>query len=145
MHGDLRDQGEGAAHAVGVHHRKPHPSGPGHGDQAVAAADLARHERGDAPAGEVLQVMAEPGALVPVLDLLDADRGGADAAARHDQAVVREFVQVDQRDGAVVLGRLQGLEQGEVRVTAAAGAEHRAATCHRTQRGRIQQAFHNRD
>ena len=72
-------------------------------------------------------MVAETLAFVAVLDLLDADRGGADPAARHDQGVIRQFVHVHQGGRAEVLGRLQGLEQGQIGIAAASRAQHRAA------------------
>jgi hypothetical protein len=133
VHGDLGHLGEGPAHAVGVQHRYAHPGRPGDGDQAVGAADLGGHQRRDLAAGHELQVLAEPVALIPAEDLLDAHRGRADHPAGHDQLVVREFVQVDQGYRAVVLGCLQRLHHADVGVAATAGAEHGAAARQCTQ------------
>src|SRR5712691_583635 len=138
VHGDLRDLGKGPAHAVGVHDRQSHPRGPGNREQAVRPADLGRHERRDAAAGHVLQVLAQPGALVPVPDFLDADRRGADPPARHDQCTVRQLIQVDEGHWPVILGRLKGLQQAGIRIAAAAGTQDRAPPGEGTQAGRIE-------
>ena len=98
MHGDLRDLGERAAHAVGVHHRQPDPRGPGDGQQAVPAADLDGHQRRHLAPRHELQMLPEPFSLVPVLELFQDDRGGTDPGARHDQRVIGQFVQIDQRE-----------------------------------------------
>ena len=93
--------------------------------------------------GEALQQIPQTVPLVAVLDLLHADQRGADPAARHDQGVVRQFVHVDQRGRAEVLGRLQRLQQGVVRVAAAARTEHGTAPRHRMERVVIKQTFHD--
>ena len=77
-------------------------------------------------------------ALIAVLDLLDVHGGRADHPARHDQLVVGQLVEVDQGDRAVVLGGLQRLEQADPGVTAAAGAQDRAAPRECPQRRRIE-------
>ncbi len=143
MHGDLGNLGKGASHAVGVDQGEVQSGGPGDGEHAVPATDLTCHERGHAPAGQEFQFLLEPRALVAVLDFLDAHRGGANAAARHDERIVGQFVQVDQRNRAVVLGRLQRLEQRQVRIAAAAGAEDRAAAGQGPQRVGGKQSLHD--
>ena len=122
--GNLR---EGASHSVRVDHGKAHPRRPGDRQHAVPAADLAGHQRGHPAPGQVLQMVAEALAFVAVLDLLHADRGGTDPAARHDQGVIRQFVHVHQGGRAEILGGLQGLEQGEIGIAAASRAQHRTA------------------
>ena len=72
-------------------------------------------------------MVAEAFPFVAVLDLLDADRGSANAAAWHDQGVIRQFVHVHQGGRAEILGGLQGLQQGEIGVTATPRTQHRAA------------------
>ena len=48
-------------------------------------------------------------------------------AARHDQRVIWQFVHVDELDRAEILGGLEGLQQGEIGVTATTRTQHRAA------------------
>jgi hypothetical protein len=144
VHRDLGHLGKGPAHAVGVRDRQADPGGPGDREQAVRAADLGGHERRDPAPGELLQVLAQPAAFVPVLDLLHADRRRADRTARHDQGIIGQFVQVHQGDGAEVLGGLQDLQQPEIWIAATAGAEHGAAARQGTQRVGVEQALHVR-
>ena len=91
-----------------------------------------------------LQQIPQPLPLVAGFDLLQADQRGAHPAAGHDQAVAGQFVHVDQSGRAEVLGRLQRLQQGVIRVPAAARAEHGAAPRHRAERVLIKQALHAR-
>jgi hypothetical protein len=100
---------------------------------------------GHLAAGELLQVIAQPTALVAVLELLQADRRRADPAARHDQRVVRQLVQVDEGHRAALLGRLQRLQQPVVRVTAPAGAQDGAAPGQGVQGGRVERPAHAGD
>ena len=72
-------------------------------------------------------MVAEPLPLIAILDLLDADRGRADPSARHDQRVIRQFIDVHQAGRAKILGGLKGLQQGQVGVTAATRTQYRAA------------------
>src|SRR5215475_14310609 len=127
VHGDHGDLGERAAHAVGVHDRQPDPRGPGDGQHAVPGADLGGHQRRHPAPGHELQMLPEPCSLVPVLELFDGYRGGADPAARHDQRVIGQFVQIDQRGRAEVLCCLQCLQQCHVRIPPATCAEDGAA------------------
>ena len=127
MHGDLRDLRERPSHAVGVHHRQPDRRGPGDGKQAVPTADLGGHQRRHRAPGHELQMIPEPGSLVPVLELFQDDRGGTDPGARHDQRVIGQFVQIDQRNRAEVLGCLQYLQQCHVCIAPATCAEDGAA------------------
>src|SRR5499433_1329491 len=142
MHGDLRDLGERAAHPVGVHHRQPDPRGPGDGQQAVPAADLDGHQGRHPAPGHELQMLPEPRSLVPVLELFQYDRGGAKAAARHDQRIIGQVVQIDQRDRAEILGSLQRLQESHVRIPPATGAEDGAAPGQGTQRVGVEQSLH---
>src|SRR5215471_14476140 len=142
VHGDLRDLRKRASHAVGVHDRQAGPRGPGDRQHAVPSADLGGHQRRHPAPGHELQMIPEPSSLVAVLELFDGDRGSADPAARHDQRIIGQFVQIDQRDRAEVLGCLQCLYQCHVRIPPATCAEDGAAPGHGTQCVRVEQSLH---
>ena len=72
--------GERPAHRVGVDERQAQLGRPRHGLHAVAAADLAGHQRVDRPAEPPLRGVARAPALLARLELLDPD--GRRAPAR---------------------------------------------------------------
>ena len=79
------------------------------------------------------RLLPEPYSLVPVLELFQDDRGGADPGARHDQRVIGQFVQIDQGHRPEVLGCLQRLQQCHVGIAPATCAEDGAAPGQGTQ------------
>ena len=72
-------------------------------------------------------MLAQAFAFVPFSIFSILTVGAPIAAAWHDQCVIWQFVHVHQGGRAEILGGLQGLQQAEVGVATAAGAEHRAA------------------
>ena len=102
-----------AAHATG---RTPFPPPI---SAAITAATV--------PPGHLLEPLAQPLALALAAELLDRDGGRADPAARHDQTVVGQVVEVDHLDRSVLVERVQAGQLTGVGVAAAARAEHGAA------------------
>src|SRR5262245_24943872 len=88
-------------------------------------------------------MLTKTAALFPVPELLDADRRGADPAARHDQGLAWQPVRVNKRHRAEVVDCLQGLQHAAVRIAATASSQHGTAARHGAECVGVKESFHS--
>jgi hypothetical protein len=133
VHRLLVQRRERPPHPVGVGERKPEARRPHDRQQAVRAADLERHQRSDEGSAPALDDVAQHAALVAAPQPLGRNARRPDLPARHDERLVWQRVERDDRHRAVLAHRVDRRRERDRGIAAAARAQQRASASQRVE------------